>query len=104
MQTPVSASVLQNKLSHSSYKYPSLTSGIPLPRHSSPNSTLVHGISRQTLAQQEFEAINNLHSNLEFEPRCKKGDYSSDDSSNLSGEQKISMILSMFLEINVFEK
>lgn len=104
VQSPLSTipSASQNKLPLSNYKYSrksSLGSGIPLPRLSSPRSILAHGTSRQSLSQQEFDTKTfstednvtilgrtGSNSNLGFERHVKKGDYSSDESSNLSGE------------------
>lgn len=92
----------QSKLSLGNYKYQpkvSLGSGIPLPRHSSPRSTLVRESSRHSVMQQELDVrsyttednitiLNHSGTNVShnFERNTRKGDYSSDESSNLSGE------------------
>lgn len=92
----------QSKLPLGNYKYQakgSLGSGIPLPRHSSSRSTLVQESSRHSLMQQEFDVrsystednitiLSRSGTNIShnFERNSKKGDYSSDESSNLSGE------------------
>lgn len=92
----------QSKLPLGNYKYQpngSLSSGIPLPRHSSPRSTLIQESSRHCLMQQESDVrsfskednvtiLSRAGTNLDhsFERHSKKGDYSSDESSNLSGE------------------
>lgn len=97
---PTIPTVSQSKLPISNYKYSlkgSVNSSIPLPRHS-PKSTLVHSSSRKSSAQQDLDTVayskkNNMsvlsrassNSNRRYE-HGKKGDYSSDDSSNLSGE------------------
>lgn len=106
MQSPLSGipAAPQCKLPIVNYKYSpksSLCSGIPLPRHSSPKSTMGNSSSRQSLVQQELDArsfanednetiLCQTNPNNSYEGPDKKGDYSSDDSSNLSGECSIS--------------
>lgn len=100
VQSPLSTipSVPQSKLTIANYKYSpksSLASGIPLPRHNSPKSTLVHSVTRQTSKEVDIRSfskeenvsiLSRTNPNISFEGPDRKGDYSSDDSSNLSGE------------------
>lgn len=108
MQSPLSTiPAPQSKLPLGNFKYQpkgSLGSGIPLPRHSSPRSTLVQESSRHSLMQQEFDVrsystednitiLNRSGTNIShnFERNSKKGDYSSDESSNMSGKFNLTM-------------
>lgn len=110
VQSPLSTipSVSQSKLTVVNYKYSpknSLASSIPLPRNNSSKSTLGHSSSRQSLVEVEIRSfskeenvstLGRTNPNNSYHGPDGKEYYSSDDSSNLSGECLCSCYLRLY--------
>lgn len=89
----------QSKLPIANYKYTlkGSTTSIPLPRHNNQKPSLLHGSSKTTIMRQDIDScstkdntntLNRARLNLDhhYDEHIRKGDYLSDDSSNLSGK------------------